>query len=70
MKQIPTLPVCDTTTAMRILGVSRQTVLRMLRDGELKGYRCRGKHLVYLSSVDKVMGVPPERARSYLSSAL
>ena len=72
MTNVPEIPITTTASAAAQLGVNKTTVWKMLQDGRLKGYTTgtRGKWFVYQSSIDKLMGVSPERHRSYMSSAL
>ena len=72
MTQVPQLRITTTANAAVQLGVNKTTVWKMLQDGRLKGYTTgtRGKWFVYQDSIDRLMGISPERGRSYLSSAL
>lgn len=72
MTKVPQLRITTTTAAAAQLGVTRMTVNNMLQDGRLKGYctGTRGKWFVYQESIEALMGISPERGRSYLSSSL
>lgn len=72
MTNVPEFPIATTASAAAQLGVNKTTVWAMLQDGRLKGYTTgtRGKWFVYQDSIEALMGISPERGRSYLSSGL
>jgi excisionase family DNA binding protein len=56
--EIATPRACSVPVGAKYLGVSEQTLWRMLRDGQLERLRLRGRTLVRYSDMDALIGVP------------